>query len=132
MGGPVGDFLLALEAAYWLYQYREYIYSYLDPPKTWEELQQNSGRGYDKHHIVERWSEDYGIPPSMIYSPDNEPLIPKLKHWEINGWLSQPNEEYKDSDGNKVSPREYLRGKSWEEHRRVGIDALVRFGVLKP
>lgn len=31
-----------------------------------------------------------------------------------------------------LSPREYLRGKSWEEKRRVGLDALMRFGVLAP
>jgi len=31
-----------------------------------------------------------------------------------------------------LSPREYLRGKSWTERRRVGLDALTEFGVLKP
>lgn len=131
LGGPVGDFILALETAYWLNQFLPYIYSYLDPPKTWEELRQNQGRGYDEHHVVERWSENDGIPPSMIYAADNEALIPILKHWEINGWLDEPNEEFKDQDGKKISPREYMKGKSWEERRRVGIDALVKFGVLK-
>ncbi len=109
-----------------------YIYSYLDPPKTWEELQQNRGPGYDEHHVVERWSEKDGIPPSMIYSPDNEALIPTLRHWEINSWLDTPNAEFEDSEGNDMSPRQYLRGKSWEERRRIGMDALIRFGALKP
>jgi hypothetical protein len=132
LGGPVGDFLVALEMAYWLSNFLPSLYSYLDSPKTWEELQQNRGPGYDKHHVVERWSENDGIPPNIIYSPDNEVLIPRLKHWEINGWLDEPNEEFKDSQDNKMSPRQYLKGKSWEERRRVGIDALIRFGVLKP
>lgn len=95
-------------------------------------MQQNRGPGYDEHHVVERWSENDGIPPSMIYSPDNEAPIPTLKHWEINSWLDSPNEDFKDSEGNKMSPREYLQGKGWEERRRVGIDALIRYGVLKP
>jgi hypothetical protein len=30
------------------------------------------------------------------------------------------------------SPREYLKGKSWAERRRVGLDALIDAGVLKP
>jgi hypothetical protein len=96
-GGPVADFLLALEAAYWLNRFLPYVYSYFDAPKTREELQQNRAPGYDKHHVVEWWSENDGIPPSMIYSPDNEVLIPRLKHWDINGWLDEPSEEFKDS-----------------------------------
>ncbi len=132
LGGPVGDFLLAMEAAYWLYRALPYIYSYLDPPKTWEELQQNRGPGYDEHHVVERWSEQDGISSSAIYSSGNEVPIPTLKHWEINGWLDSLNEDFKDADGDNMSPREYLKGKSWEERWRIGIYALTKFGVLKP
>lgn len=91
IGGPVGDFLLAMEGAYWLSSYLPYIQAYLDAPKTWEELQQNAGTGYDIHHVVQRESEKEGIPASMIYSSENEVPIPTLKHWEINSWLSQPN-----------------------------------------
>jgi len=132
IGGPVGDFLLAIEAAYWLRSYLPYIKAYLDAPKTWEELQQNTGTGYDVHHVVERWSEKDGIPRSMIYSPENEVPIPTLKHWEINAWLNTRTSEFHDSDGNDISPNEYLKGKSWEERYRFGIGVLIRFGVLKP
>jgi len=132
IGGPVGDFLLAMEAASWLSSYLPYIQAYLDAPKTWEELQQNVGTGYDIHHVVERWSANDGIPPSMIYSPENEVPIPTLKHWEINAWLDQPNDEFTDDAGNAISPREYLKDKGWDERWRVGIYALIKFGVLKP
>jgi hypothetical protein len=101
-------------------------------PKTWEELQQNRGTGYDKHHIVEQWSEKDGIPRRLIDAPENSVSIPTVTHWEINRWLDKPNDDFLDSKGNKMSPREYLRGKSWEERYQFGIDVLVRFKVLKP
>jgi hypothetical protein len=56
-GEPVGDFILALEAADWASQYLPLVYSYLDAPKTLEELQeaaQNPQAGYNIHHIVEQ------------------------------------------------------------------------------
>jgi hypothetical protein len=53
--------------------------------------------------------------------------VPTLKHWEITGWYMTKN---KDFGG--VSPRDYLRGKSWDEKVRVGRDALIRYKVLKP
>jgi hypothetical protein len=130
IGGPVGDFLLALEAAYWLSKYLPYIRAYLDAPKTWEELQKNRGTGYDEHHIVEQWSEDDGIPREKIDAPENRVCIPTLKHWEINAWLDSPNDEFKTPDGEKMSPREYMRGKSWDERYQFGLGVLRRFGVL--
>jgi hypothetical protein len=53
--------------------------------------------------------------------------ISTLKHWQITGWFMTPNEDY-----GGLSPRAYLRGKSWEERRRGGLRALVDHGVLKP
>jgi len=132
VGGPVGDFLLAMEAAYWLKSYFPYIQAYLDAPKTFEELQQNAGTGYDEHHIVEQWSEKDGIPRSSIDAPYNRVEIPTLVHWEINGWLSTPNDQYKDANGNRMSPRDYMKGKTWEERYQFGLYILRRFGVLKP
>ncbi len=132
VGGPVGDFLLATEGVYWLKSYLPYIQAYLDAPKTWEELQQNAGTGYDIHHVVQRESEKDGVPRSMIYGPQNEVPIPTLKHWEINAWLNEPNDDFRDAAGNAISPRQYLRGNSWDERWRVGIRALIKFGVLKP
>ena len=63
----------------------------------------------------------------MIDGPDNLVRIPTLKHWQINGWYSTPN---KDFGG--LPPRDYLRGKSWDERERVGEMALVLYGVLAP
>lgn len=112
IGGPVGDFLLAMEGAYWLRNYLPYIQAYLDAPKTWEELQQNTGTGYDEHHVVEQSSEKDGIPRSLIDAPYNRVEIPTLKHWEINAWLDKPNPGFTNSEGKMISPRASLKGKS--------------------
>jgi hypothetical protein len=107
------------------------IEAYRDEPKTLEELQRGVStpkRGYDIHHIVEQTSaERDGFPRSMIDGPDNLVRIPRLKHREINGWYGRLNEEF----GGR-SPREYLRGKDWSERFTIGVDALIKFKVLKP
>jgi hypothetical protein len=109
-----------------------YIHSYFDPPKTLEDLQHNVGRGYDGHHIVERWSKNDGIPEEWIEPSENIVRIPKLKHWEINSWLDTETLEFKDENGHAMTPRQYIKGKSWLERYEFGLDVLKRFGVLKP
>lgn len=99
--------------------------------KTLQELQRavpTSNPGYDIHHIVERTSaEQDGFPPSVINAPENLVRIPRFKHWEITGWYMKMNESF-----GGISPRDYLRGKTWPERIGVGLDALIRHGVLKP
>lgn len=115
----------------WLYHAIPYINSYLDAPKALEELQQDASTpraGYDRHHIVEQTSaEEAGYPRRKIDAPDNLVRIPRMKHWEINAWYQTENADY-----GRISPREYLSGKDWDERRRVGLEALIKFGVLKP
>ena len=62
----------------------------------------------------------------MVHAPENLVRVPRLKHWMINGWYPIPNEDY-----GWMPPRQYSRGKDWEERTRIGRDALVRFGILK-
>jgi hypothetical protein len=125
---PIG---LLIEAIPWLRERSAEIQASFDPPKSLEELQRAASTpapGYDIHHIVERGpAEREGLPREQIESLDNKVRIPRLKHWDINTWYGTKNEDF----GN-LSPRDYLRGKSWEERRQVGFDALVRFGVLRP
>jgi Escherichia/Staphylococcus phage prohead protease len=119
------------EAARWLNEYRAEIVASLDPPKSLDELRDavtTPRAGYDKHHIVEQTPAGQdGYPRSMIEAPDNLVRIPRLKHREINGWYQTPN---KDFGG--LSPREYLRGRAWDERTQVGLRALRNTGVLKP
>lgn len=131
IGGPVGDFLLAMEAAYWLHKFLPYIQAYLQPPKTLEELQRdalNPQPGYNIHHIVEQTpARQDGFPESKIEAQENKVRIPTLKHWQISAWYQTRNERF-----GGLSPRDYLKAKSWDEHMRIGKEALVLFGVLKP
>jgi hypothetical protein len=85
-------------------------------------------RGCDVHHIVEQTpARDHKIPDALIDGPDNLVSIPRLKHWEITGWYMRGNDRY-----GGLSPRAYLQGKSWNERREVGLEALIDAGVLRP
>jgi hypothetical protein len=50
-----------------------------------------------------------------------------MKHQEINGWYQSSNPDF-----GGVTPREYLSGGNWEVRGAVGLEALEKFGVLKP
>jgi hypothetical protein len=119
-----------IENVDWFFEYEPSVQAYLDPPKTLQELHEavpTSKPGYDIHHIVERMSaEQDGFPKSVINGPENLVRIPRFKHWEITSWYMTKNENY----GGR-SPRDYLRGKDWDERWRVGVEALIRQGVLK-
>lgn len=130
--GPVGIALNIAEAGSWFYQEAyPYLRAYIDAPKTLDELQdalRTPGKGYDIHHIVEQTSaRQDGFSRVRIDASDNLVRVPTLKHWQITGWYMMRNEEY-----GGLSPREYLRGKSWEERRAVGLRGLIEHGVLKP
>jgi hypothetical protein len=63
----------------------------------------------------------------MIEGPDNKVFVPRLKHWQITRWYMARDPEF-----GGLSPREYLRDKSWDERRAIGLRALIDHGVLKP
>ena len=131
IGGSVRKLLMVLATAYWLYSERHNILSFADPPKTLKELQDNASSpqpGYEIHHIVEQTpAAKEGYSRSQIDDPDNLVRVPTYKHRSINSWYST-----KSDDFGGISPRDYLRGRSWEEKRKMGLSALRQFGVLKP
>jgi hypothetical protein len=137
-GRSFSPFVAAYEAMSWLDTDRPLIESYQDPPRSLEELQQavsnKSAAGYNDHHIVEKAAaRDANYPEEIIQAPDNKARIPTLKHWEITGWFQRANPRFKDPvTGEAISPRDYLKDKEWAERRRVGLEALIEFEVLKP
>ena len=130
IGGPTASFLAALDALSWLDTDRPFIDAYLGEPRSLDELRRGVSeprRGYNIHHIVEQTSADAdGFSRELIDSSENLVRIPALKHWQITGWYMKNNREF-----GGLSPRDYLRGKDWNERVRVGHEALVRFEVLK-
>jgi hypothetical protein len=124
---PLGRAALA---AWRIYELANDAFAYFDEPKTLEQLQEAAKEpktGYDIHHIVEQKpaSRD-GFPETWIESPENKVRIPRFKHWDINRWYSKPNEEF-----GGISPRDYLRGKPWQDRYELGLKTLKKFGVLK-
>ena len=115
----------------WFVEYAPYVVSYFDDPKTLEELRESARSprpGYDIHHVSEKEAaREAGFSESQIFSFENEVSIPTLKHWQITAWYMTKNEKY-----GMMSPRSYLRDKSWEERQQVGHYALRKYGVLKP
>jgi len=120
-----------IEETGWLDEFRGFIQSAFDAPKSLEQLQREAldpAPGYDIHHIVEQTAaRNFGFPDSRINAPENLVRIPRIRHWEINGWYSRRSEKF-----GMLSPREYLRDKEWDEHVRVGLEALIENKVIKP
>lgn len=120
------------EAGGWLGRVFARFLSRFDDPKTLEELEAQVSRsdalsiGYEKHHIVEEGPNKGNIPDTLLQGKDNIVSIPYYVHRDISDFYSTTNPEY----GGKT-PREYLRGKSFEEQYQFGIALLRRFGALK-
>lgn len=67
-----------------------------------------------------------GIPAIELDSPKNLARIPTFKHWELNSWSETPNAGFGD-----LTPREYVKGRSWQDRYEVGRQGLRTIGVLK-
>jgi len=121
---------LVLGALPYLEERQAEIRASFDPPRSLQELQEavsTPEKGYDVHHIVERATRNpNGSEDAMINAPDNLVRIPRWKHWELNAWYERPQDRFSG-----LSPRQYLRDKSWDERRAVGLEGLIEIGVLK-
>ena len=82
--------------------------------------------GYETHHIVERGPNEGKFSEEQLEGPENFVRIPYYKHRDISDFYSTNNECL-----GGMTPRQYLRGKSFAEQRQFGIDTLRRFEVIK-
>lgn len=125
-------FIGALIAVDWIAARISEILTYLDSPQTMEELQSavdvpRAGTEVHHHRMEQHVSKRRKMTQKEIDAPGNRVRIPTLKHYEITDWYRQPNSKF-----GGLSPRQYLADKPAEEHERVGREALILFGVLKP
>lgn len=120
----------------WLRDRYPSIISDLDPPKPLNDLLDAADEaegeprpGYHIHHIAEQGSP---LPPGSdrgseaIEDPSNKVLIPEYKHIEISKFYSTKNEDY-----GGLSPREWLKDKTFLERYEFGLKIMRRFGVLE-
>ena len=118
------------EAGTWIYEQFARVDSFLDPPMPLEELQRlvdEPAFGYDIHHIVEKGPAlREGFSDNLVNGRGNLVRIPTFKHWALTGWFGTPNDRY-----GGLSPRDYVRGKVWDERTKVGLHALRIFGILE-
>jgi len=108
-----------------------YVKAYYDAPRTLDELRATAKtprRGYDIHHVVERatGAKD-GSDDEFIYGSESLVSIPTAKHWELNRWYETKQDIY-----GRLTPRQYLKGKSVAERYQIGLDGLRKIGVLQP
>jgi hypothetical protein len=118
-------------AAHALYDQIENIIADQDPPHDLGMLierarQDGTPRGYNKHHIVEQGKQSDDLPQERIQSDENIALIPTYKHWQISAFYQMPQQEL-----GGLTPRQFLRGKSFEERYRYGLSIMRDFRVLK-
>jgi hypothetical protein len=125
-----GFFGVAGEAVKWLEEYWPEIVADQDRPKTLEMLQDAAfapRKGYHLHHVVEQGpARDEGFSEDLIEGRENRVLIPKYQHERLTAWFNTKGDRF-----GGMSPRDYLRGKDWNERTSIGLDALEEFGVLK-
>jgi hypothetical protein len=127
----VDVFFGALDQVEKIKAFTDAIKSANDPAKSLEELQEPIGTdsqgGYHDHHIVGQHAqnrEQFG--DDRIDSRENQVRIPIVKHIDISAWYSRGNPDF-----GGLSPRDYLRGKNWDEQTRIGLDLLRERKVLK-
>jgi hypothetical protein len=136
----IGDFALAqgiAEAADkvgWLAKEYPNIISFLDPARTYEELNkaaQQKGRhdGFEDHHIVGQGPYNDYLDQSKVQGDDNIVRIPEYRHRMVNSYYDRPNPDMPELGG--LTPRQYLQGKSFEEQFEFGKAVLRKFGVMK-
>ncbi|HEV7259427.1 MAG TPA: hypothetical protein VGN82_16725 [Bosea sp. (in: a-proteobacteria)] len=115
----------------WLRSHMPRIGSYLDDPKTEQELHDAVSRpsaGFDIHHRNERAAATVaGYPSSMINGRPNLMLVPTLRHWDVSGWYMTRNSEF-----GGLTPRQFLSDKDWNTRQAIGNRALRLYGILKP
>lgn len=91
----------------------------------------DSTPGSQNHHVVEQGPQNNDLRPAekkLINGRRNIVRIPSYVHQEVTNYYRSPDVNLP----NGVTPREYLRGKSFDERYQFGVDVLRnRFGILK-
>jgi hypothetical protein len=91
----------------------------------------DSQPGYQDHHVVEQGPQNNDLKPEekeRIDDPENIVRIPYYVHQQITNYYRNPIEK---APFNGQTPREYLKGKSYDDRYKFGLGVLREFGVIK-
>ena len=117
------------------------IVTFVLPAKEWEEMIADpiyrefesfedfvgrygpAGEFHDWHHVVEQES---GFSDRELNNTENIVRIPRGRHWLVTSLMMRRRECL-----GGLSYRQWLKGKSFEEHRRVGLLGLREAEALK-
>lgn len=136
----LGEFARESGAADWLGTQAGRFLSQFDGPKPLDDLiaaEKNDDPprrfGYETHHIVEvhRDADDPLANSNNFTSKElegdaNKVRIPYYRHRAISDFYATENNKF-----GGLTPRKYLRGKSWDEQYQFGLEIMREFGVLK-
>ena len=87
----------------------------------------SAGEGYEWHHIVEQSQiKKSGFSPEEIHNTNNVTRIETSVHREVSRYYST-----KQGDLGGLTPRDYLRGRSYEFQFDFGKDILNRFHTVR-
>jgi DNA-binding Lrp family transcriptional regulator len=107
--------------------------SSFDAPLTLDELIEKTKSdksrgppGYERHHIVERGPNSEKSTDEQLEDEKNVVTIPYYRHRDISDYYSTKN-----SNLGGRTPRDFLRGKTFEEQYKFGVEQLRKFGVIK-
>lgn len=124
------DLARQLAEAPWLEGQIENILADQDPPSELDELVDRARPGplpgYNRHHIVEQGRQNDDLSQEQLQSPENIVLVPTYKHWQITNYYQTRQDQL-----GGLSPREFLRGKTFQERYEYGLKVLRMFGVLR-
>lgn len=106
--------------------------TFLEGPKDLSELIESakgpSQPGYQNHHIVEQGPQNDDLSPEekrRINSPEDQVRIPVYEHQGLTNY-------YRNYDRRLgMTPRQYLRGKSFDERYQFGLEQLRKRGLIK-
>lgn len=81
---------------------------------------------YDLLRLVEQGRQNDYLDQDQVQSPANVVRIPYYRHKDVQSYYQTPNPNL-----GGLTPRQYLRGKSYEEQFEFGLQALRDLGIMK-
>jgi hypothetical protein len=87
--------------------------------------------GWQDHHIVEQGPQNDDLSPEekqLIDDPEDIVRVPRYTHQQLTNYYRNVDD---NPPCNGLTPRQYLRGKSFEDRYQFGLNVLRKMGIIK-